>query len=401
MIQQAKHTKLFLLSVWLGSLVAWLSTTPEISRAQAVSGLPERVVLGNFPIFGQWHNLSCEYSSTRMITAFWQREIGEADFIANVPFDPNPHIGFRGNIDEWFGGTWHYGIYGEPIARFIETRGFKTKFMVGRDTTLRQELALGRPVQVWIISGMGWGAPFTEYQDDKPFRLAAGEHSVVVYGYDQGGVYIADPAYGGADYYGWETFMRSWSYFDYMAMSVWPADKPAEVEPSIGISHWFYRHWLNNGGLAVYGYPISEAFQEDNKLVQYFERARLEVDTSNVRNPVEIGLLGTELTRQRQNEPAFQRATEFNDPANSTYFDATGHNLSLGFREYWLKNGGLINFGYPLSEEFSEDNKIVQYFERARFEYYANNDHQYKILLGRLGVERNSKYGLSLQSVPR
>lgn len=397
MVSQAKHAKLFLISVWLSGLIVWLGFSPTPTHAQTTPGLPEKMVLENFPVFGQWHNLSCEYSSTRMITAFWQREIGEADFIANVPFNPDPHIGFRGNIDEWFGGTWHYGIYGEPIARFIETRGFKTKFLAGRDDTLRQELALGRPVQVWVIAGMGWGSPFTEYSDGKPFRLAAGEHSIVVYGYDQWGVYIADPAYGGRAYYNWDTFLRSWSYFDYMAMSVWPADKPVQKEPNIGISHWFYRHWLNNGGMAVYGHPITEPFQEGELLVQYFERARLEVNTSNLSNPVLVALLGAELNGHRLSEQPFKKAAAFNDSATSAYFEITGHNLSQGFREYWQNNGGLANFGYPLSEEFFEDGKIVQYFERARFEYYPNNPDPYKILLGRLGVERMSKYGTSLK----
>jgi murein DD-endopeptidase MepM/ murein hydrolase activator NlpD len=56
---------------------------------------------------------------------------------------------------------------------------------------------------------------------------------------------------------------------------------------------------------------------------------------------------------------------------NSVYFAQTGHTLSNGFLNYWQSNGGLQVFGYPLSEEMVEDGVTVQYFERARFEYYS------------------------------
>jgi mono/diheme cytochrome c family protein len=62
-----------------------------------------------------------------------------------------------------------------------------------------------------------------------------------------------------------------------------------------------------------------------------------------------------------------------------TFFDATGHTLTGGFKRYWEANGGLAQFGYPLTEEyvgFSEtDGKpyTMQLFERARFEYHPEH----------------------------
>ena len=58
----------------------------------------------------------------------------------------------------------------------------------------------------------------------------------------------------------------------------------------------FLDYWRQNGGLAVYGYPLTEAIQEksltDGKTytVQYFERARLEYHPEN-RPPYDV-LLG-------------------------------------------------------------------------------------------------------------
>ncbi|HYI16125.1 MAG TPA: peptidoglycan hydrolase, partial [Thermomicrobiales bacterium] len=63
----------------------------------------------------------------------------------------------------------------------------------------------------------------------------------------------------------------------------------------------------------------------------------------------------------------------------------------FGFREFWLKHGGVATFGYPISEEFDELNPdtgnvhTVQYFERARFEYHPEHaGTEYAVLLGLL-----------------
>ena len=69
----------------------------------------------------------------------------------------------------------------------------------------------------------------------------------------------------------------------------------------------FARYWGQHGGLAIYGYPISEAFTEINPdnnqpyQVQYFERARFEAHPELVGSPYEVllGLLGNELLHAR------------------------------------------------------------------------------------------------------
>ncbi|ACM06906.1 hypothetical protein trd_A0727 (plasmid) [Thermomicrobium roseum DSM 5159] len=75
------------------------------------------------------------------------------------------------------------------------------------------------------------------------------------------------------------------------------------------------------------------------------------------------------------------------------YFPETQHNLCGGFRQYWEQYGGLLMFGYPLTEEYSapelgENGVVTQWFERARFEWHpgkipARND----VLQGHLGRE--------------
>ncbi len=69
----------------------------------------------------------------------------------------------------------------------------------------------------------------------------------------------------------------------------------------------FLRYWDANGGLAIYGYPISEEFSEVNPengqtyVVQYFERNRFEWHPENLGTPYEVllGLLGNTLLEQQ------------------------------------------------------------------------------------------------------
>ncbi len=79
------------------------------------------------------------------------------------------------------------------------------------------------------------------------------------------------------------------------------------------ISGKFLEYWKSNGGLPIYGYPISEAFMEvsrsDGKsyMVQYFERNRLELHPEAAGTPyeVQLGLLGSELLDKQGGPSAF------------------------------------------------------------------------------------------------
>lgn len=76
------------------------------------------------------------------------------------------------------------------------------------------------------------------------------------------------------------------------------------------------------------------------------------------------------------------------------WFPETQHYIGGGFWQYWQANGGLMIFGYPLTDEIEEPDpkapggrRVVQYFERAVFEYHPENDPPYRVLLRRLGAE--------------
>jgi hypothetical protein len=171
----------------------------------------------------------------------------------------------------------------------------------------------------------------------------------------------------------------------------------AEVGHTLG--GVFRDYWQKHGGLAQFGYPLTEEFTEtsptDGKpyVTQYFERARFEQHPEN-KPPynVLLGLLGRTVTAGRENEAPFKRAATTAAPG-AIYFDATGHNIARQFTEYWQQHGGLPVYGYPISEAFDEvsptDGKtyLVQYFERNRLEYHPELPEEFRVSLGLLGTQ--------------
>jgi len=357
-----------------------------LNNAKAQEALPASSKIANMPVFAQQHYLSCEYSATRAAVARWGGSISESEFIDGIGINTNPHIAFRGDINGTFGGTQDYGIYAEPIALYLNSRGYNTKLLTGDIDDFKAEIALGRPVVVWVPSGMTYSNAYESSYEGLDFKLMPYEHAVTVYGYDEKGIYVADPGFGTYDYYSWDAFIRAWGYLDNMAMSVWPAANGYEPGESLGVSPYFYRQWLNDGGLEVYGYPISEPKEQDGKHVQYFERARLEYDLKGPRNQaIALGLLGTELTANRMGELPFRPVDKPASTETVWFFGETAHTLQGTFLGYWRNNGGLNLFGFPISEPFMENGLKVQYFERARFELVPGQTDQ--VTLGLLGRE--------------
>lgn len=166
------------------------------------------------------------------------------------------------------------------------------------------------------------------------------------------------------------------------------------------LSGGFKLFWQTHGGERIFGYPLTEEFSMTDPatgeriVVQYFERARLEYRPDAPEDQrISIGRLGAELTADRAADP-FKPIAPFPDSPERRYFPETGHSLAYGFKEFWENNGGLAIFGYPISEEFVENGRTVQYFERARFEYNPNaTDEQSRITLGLLGREALQRIG--------
>ena len=152
--------------------------------------------------------------------------------------------------------------------------------------------------------------------------------------------------------------------------------------------------WLGSGDFTIYGFPITDPVTENGRIVQYFERARLELWPENAEDypdwVVQGTLLGVWKAQQvRDRGPFLPLILEDYQPNGEYYyFEETSHSLANGFKKYWDANGGLPVFGFPISEEFEEDGIVVQYFERVRMEWHPDNaGTEFEILLGHLGRE--------------
>lgn len=157
----------------------------------------------------------------------------------------------------------------------------------------------------------------------------------------------------------------------------------------------FLTYWLDHGSVAVLGYPLSEVFtDQSNMQIQYFERGVLEYHPNNP-DPykVELRSLGR---AESQAQPAIQQGAS---PASgSVFYPQTGHWMYGPFVSYWQQNGGLMQFGYPISEPQMETNSsgqtvMTQWFERARFELNYSVTNYPIVQLGLVGREDAVKQG--------
>lgn len=67
------------------------------------------------------------------------------------------------------------------------------------------------------------------------------------------------------------------------------------------VGHGFWRFWRENGGIRIFGLPLTDEHEENGITVQYFERARFEWQPAIADNPhgVVLGLVGTEVLKAK------------------------------------------------------------------------------------------------------
>jgi DMSO/TMAO reductase YedYZ molybdopterin-dependent catalytic subunit len=228
----------------------------------------------------------------------------------------------------------------------------------------------------WAIWSLDWGRP------------AAGEHAITTRAIDTAG--NVQPAMDDP------LIANKLTYWESNGQITRRVLTGSRIFPETGhtLGGEFLEFWQRHGGLTTFGYPITEEFDEESLIdgqvhrVQYFERQRFELHPENAApNNVQLGLLGLEALPGAQAHPPADPHTG----PDCDYFEQTGHNACSRFREHWQQHGGLLIFGYPVTEEFQAEldggTYTTQHFERARFEYHPENESPYEVLLGLLGIE--------------
>jgi hypothetical protein len=152
-------------------------------------------------------------------------------------------------------------------------------------------------------------------------------------------------------------------------------------------------HWITNDFLttyqsvsdpqAIFGYPITDAFMNvtSGRLVQYFQRALFELRPENPEAlRVEIKVLG---------EYLYQKGDVLSVPSNfpaCQYYSETEHQVCYAFLDFFKANGGVAQFGYPISEIEIHSGRLVQYFQRACFEWHPELAQGNRVTLADLGL---------------
>jgi hypothetical protein len=126
-----------------------------------------------------------------------------------------------------------------------------------------------------------------------------------------------------------------------------------------------------HGGESIFGVPISEAFVEieTGKVIQYFENARLELD-ANFSGGMEVKASSLGMMLGKWETPL----TYDGEIPGCRFYDETGHRVCHAFLSYYEINGGPETFGYPISEITIEEDRMVQYFQWFRLDWYPDED---------------------------
>ncbi len=138
--------------------------------------------------------------------------------------------------------------------------------------------------------------------------------------------------------------------------------------------------------LKVYGFPITEAFVDPilGVRLQYFQKARFE-EKELAGQPAQIVLspLGKYIY-----DPADVQPVVFNTltaPCKTVSPQYGGFSICYAFLTFYEDNGGVTQFGQPLSNLVLEGDLYVQYFENAKFEWHPDTASSSWVVLADVG----------------
>jgi hypothetical protein len=130
---------------------------------------------------------------------------------------------------------------------------------------------------------------------------------------------------------------------------------------------FYERYHQVENPLLLYGFPITDQFYnpEDEKVVQYFSRARFEQGNDG---EVTLTHIGSELLKKMDLRGAAQNENRASYACKE--FPPTDFQVCLNFLEFFEKYGGVAQFGNPVSNQINTGTVWVQYFENAVMEFH-------------------------------
>lgn len=202
----------------------------------------------------QSFNLSCEFAAAASIiyhftgdSSFSPQNEYEAEkmLMAKVGVSQNPNIGIRmgnisfgdfsslfTNLNKLFGGTEYYGVHAPPFIDLFEEFLLSAR-PIGKNgnvaIAIQKAISSDHLVMAWIK--IGYGKPIDvalSYGITTP--VIRGEHVLVIYGYDQEGVFVMDPGNGGKRHIFYQDLINSMQEFPMPLLEVYPSSNSTGFE---------------------------------------------------------------------------------------------------------------------------------------------------------------------------
>jgi uncharacterized protein YvpB len=197
--------------------------------------LPDQAVIRGVVGHAQSYSLSCESRSAVDWAAFWDVDIRERKFLANLPRSDNPDAGFVGRPTDAWGNIppQSYGVHAAPVAALLREYGLQAESHRGlKWSEARAEIANGRPVIVWVIGQMWRGIPQRYIASGgHKTTVARFEHTMILVGYSPTEVQLVDAYSGETKTFSLRNFLVSWGALGNMAVTgqATPEEPPAEL----------------------------------------------------------------------------------------------------------------------------------------------------------------------------
>jgi len=146
-----------------------------------------------------------------------------------------------------------------------------------------------------------------------------------------------------------------------------------DQKDSFSVDSRFSSYYSARGGREIFGDPITDGFVDikTGNVVQYFENARLELGEDST-GGMEVKTSSLGMMLGNWDIPLDHLGEE----EGCRFFHETGHQVCHAFLEYFENNGGADVFGYPISEFELADGRMVQYFQRFRLDWFADEQDQ-------------------------
>jgi len=142
----------------------------------------------------------------------------------------------------------------------------------------------------------------------------------------------------------------------------------------------------NQGGIDILGYPITDSFIDpiSGWVTQYLQNARMELvldPASGEMVPI-LSSLGQFIHGWNPIDTADRGE---NSSPGCLYYPESGYEVCHAFLEFYNRNGGVYAFGLPISDFTLENDRIVQYFQGFRLDWYPNAGVAGEVKIARLG----------------